>query len=153
MQKDYNERFSYSSGKLYWKTPHSNRLSVGDPAGSIDGRGYLRTNVNGKLTGNHLIIWTMHFGNPTEGLCIDHIDRNKLNNSIENLREITRTQNNLNSDVRLAARGTSYDKTRNKWKAQISIQNRNVTLGRFETELEAHTAYLEAYAELHGNFE
>lgn len=153
MKQEYNERFSYSYGKLYWKTPMSNRLRVGDPAGSIDGRGYLRTNVNGKLIGNHLIIWTMHFGNPNKDLCIDHIDRDKLNNAIENLREVTRTQNNLNSDTRLTARGTSYDKARKKWKAQISVGNKNVPLGRFETEEEAHTAYLEAYEELHNNFE
>jgi len=152
MKDYYNERFSYFDGGLYWKQPQSNRLKAGQLAGSIDGRGYLRTSIDGELIGNHLIIWIMHYGQTTKGLCIDHRDRNKLNNRIENLREITRTQNNLNSDSRLKARGISYDKVRHKWRAQISAENRNITLGRFDTEEEAHTAYREAYDELHGDF-
>lgn len=153
MQEYYNKRFEYRDGVLYWKTPNSNRLKVGDPAGYIDGRGYLRTNFDGSMKANHIIIWTMHFGEPDPELCLDHIDRDKLNNKLENLREITRTQNNLNSDTRILARGTSYDKTRNKWKAQISFENKNTLIGRYDTEQEAHEAYLAVYKELHDNFE
>jgi hypothetical protein len=151
-QAYYNERFSYENGVLYWKVVFSNRLKVGDPAGTIDGRGYLRTNIDGKLIGNHLIIWIMHNGEIPPYLQIDHIDQDKLNNSIDNLRLVTPTQNSLNKKSRTHTTGTYYSKERKKWVAQISLNNKNVNLGRFKTQEEAIEAYQRAYKEIHGNF-
>lgn len=77
---------------------------------------------------------------------IDHIDRDKLNNRIYNLKEATHTQN-VRNQIGL---GYTFDKSRNKWKSQIRISGKTKTIGRYDTEQEAHQAYLNA-KELHHN--
>jgi hypothetical protein len=71
---------------------------------------------------------------------VDHIDRNPLNNSNENLRIVTNQQNTFNT----AARGTTYKARLNKWEAKIAINGKTIYLGVFPTEAEAHQAYLDA---------
>jgi len=71
-------------------------------------------------------------------LLIDHIDRNPLNNSIDNLRPATPQQNSFNTD----AKGCYFD--RGKWNAAIYINRKRIYLGRYTTEEEAHAKYLEA---------
>ncbi len=73
-------------------------------------------------------------------ILIDHIDRNKLNNSIENLRIATPQQNAFNT----AAKGCSFIKKRNKWEAYICLNGKKKHLGSYTTEEEAHAKYLEA---------
>lgn len=72
---------------------------------------------------------------------IDHIDGNKLNNNLENLRIVTNQQNNFN---RPTAKGIWYDKTRNKFKPHLELNGKSIYLGRFDTEEEARQAYLDA---------
>lgn len=137
--KEYlNERFTYLDGELYWKVVYSNRLKVGQLAGDKDGRGYRRVMLVKTHYKMHILIWIMHFGEIPDGLIVDHIDQNISNNRIENLRILTKSQNNLNSDKRT---GITFDKSRNKWRAQTSVNNRTVMLGRFDTEEEALAAY------------
>lgn len=74
----------------------------GKPVGSVlgcgNGEGYLHTRVLGKSILNHKLLWVMHFGRlPRAGLLIDHIDQDKRNNRIENLRESSKQFNGLNS--------------------------------------------------------
>jgi rRNA processing protein Gar1 len=76
--------------------------------------------------------------------CIDHKDGNKLNNKIDNLREVTRQQNQHN---RPTAKG--YIKIKEKFKSQIKINNKTIYLGMFNTEEEARKAYLEAKQKYH----
>jgi hypothetical protein len=85
----------------------------------------------------HLLIWIMHYGDIPENLVVDHIDRDKSNNFIENLRLLTKSQNNRNRDCK----GVSFDKARNKWRAQISINNTTIMLGRYDIESQALAAY------------
>jgi len=75
-------------------------------------------------------------------LIIDHIDRNKLNNSIENLRSLTNQQNLFNT----AAKGCSFNKQSGKWEAYICLNGKKKHLGKYTTEEEAHAKYLEAKA-------
>ena len=72
---------------------------------------------------------------------IDHIDGDRQNNNIENLRIVTNQQNCFN---RTTAKGYSYDKKNKKYQSQISINRKNIHLGCFETEAEARQAYLDA---------
>ena len=73
---------------------------------------------------------------------IDHVDGDKSNNRIENLRIVTNQQNQFN---RKQAKGYSWHKKAKKWRAQIRINGKNNKyLGFFETEEEAREAYLKA---------
>lgn len=114
---------TYESGVL---------LRKGKPCGYVDNCGYLRTCIAGKKYLNHRLIYKMH--NPEfdmgSDLVVDHINRNRLDNRIENLRAVTKAENNRN---RAKARGVSYCKQTGKWKAFLGTK----WLGRYATEQEA----------------
>jgi len=81
-----------------------------------------------------------------EGMQIDHIDGNGLDNTKSNLRIVTIRQNAQN---RHEARSSTYpgvywQKDRGKWHANITINGKTKSLGRFEIEAEAYEAYLKA---------
>lgn len=136
-QEYLHERFTYLDGELYWKVVFSNRLKVGQLAGDIDGTGYRRIMLGKKHYKMHRLIWIMFHGDIPESAYIDHIDQNRSNNKIENLRAVSKSQNNLNT----GRKGVSFDSARNKWRAQTSIDNKTVALGRYDTEQEAIDAY------------
>jgi hypothetical protein len=73
-------------------------------------------------------------------LDIDHIDRNKLNNNIDNLRVGPHQKNTWNTD----AKGCSFHKKSGKWKAYIVVSGKQIHLGYYDTEEEAHAKYLQA---------
>ena len=77
--------------------------------------------------------------------CIDHIDGNKQNNNIENLRVVTNQENQFNTK----AKGYYFNKRRNKWMAYIMVDGKLINLGYYDTEAEARQAYLTAKAKLH----
>ena len=92
----------------------------------------------------HHFAWYMVYGN-TDFEILDHINRNKSDNSIDNLRIVTSQQNHFN----INAKGCSWDKRRNKWQSQIHIDDKTIYVGAFNTEQEAHKAYLEAKKKYH----
>lgn len=138
VSKEYlHERLEYKDGELYWKVVFSNRLKPGQLAGDIDGTGYRRIMFGKKHYKMHRLIWIMFNGDIPDGMVIDHIDQNRKNNLIENLRLASKAQNNLNTN----RVGVSFDSIRRKWRAQTSIGNQTIHLGRFNTREEAEKAY------------
>lgn len=75
---------------------------------------------------------------------IDHIDGNKQNNKLENLRIVSQQQNTYNN---LKSKG--YNKFRNKFEAKINVNKKRIRLGLFDTEEEARQAYLDAKQKYH----
>jgi len=71
---------------------------------------------------------------------IDHIDQNKTNNHIDNLRVVTHQKNSFNTN----AKGCFYHKAYKKWRALIGLNGKRIHLGTYKTEEEAHNAYLKA---------
>lgn len=90
--------------------------------------------LNGKQYKTHRLIFLMFHGYLPK--YIDHIDRNKLNNRIENLRETTKSENALNSE-RSDKGGVSYKKDKKKWRAYVKENGVQKHLGCFLTEKEA----------------
>jgi len=90
--------------------------------------------------------WIMGF--PEKGKYIDHINNNNLDNRKENLRIVTNSDNLKNSKLRIdnktGCKGVSFDKSRNKWSAQIKINYKKIDLGRFASFDEAVKARKEA---------
>lgn len=78
-----------------------------------------------------------------KGMEVDHINHNTLDNRRENLRLCERFQNNGNRGVgrhnKSGLKGVNFD--RNRWKAEISVKNKTVYLGRFKTKEDAGRAY------------
>lgn len=78
---------------------------------------------------------------------IDHIDRNKLNNNVSNLRIVTNQQNQFNKN----AKGYYWAKGKQKYQSEIMLNNKTINLGLFEKEEDARQAYLNA-KEIHHTF-
>lgn len=94
---------------------------------------YIRLSV-GKYTSKHI---RMHreINKTPDGFDTDHINRDKLDNRKENLRTVTRSQNTINVGLRANNKsghiGIYWDKFTNKWRAEIKINYKKITLGRF----------------------
>jgi hypothetical protein len=100
---EYSKYLRYEDGKLYWiakSAPNANRVKIGDEAFRYDEYGYKRITVNKKNTTCHRVVWEMHNGAIPKGMCIDHINRVRDDNRIENLRLVTQSQNALNSKLK-----------------------------------------------------
>jgi len=87
---------------------------------------------------------------------IDHINRNKLDNRLENLRECSKTQNCVNSLVRsdnpYGLKGVTFHKSSGKYAAQSFYNGKRVHIGLFNTPEEAGIAYNNTARELFGEF-
>lgn len=137
--------FTYRDGDLWWRQKTSNRVDTNRPAGNISATdGYRRIGLKGHSYRAHRLIWMHVYGRWPNGE-IDHIDGNRLNNHIENLREVTRHQNGRNlakkSSNTSGHKGVTWSKAAGKWAAQISPNRRNVHLGLFDCPAAASFAY------------
>ncbi len=110
------------------------------------------------LKGNKQKVIYMHrqIMNCPEDLEIDHINHDPLDNQKKNLRICNRSQNNFNLRINKkntsGFKGVSFIKNENTWRVYISLNNRQVHLGRFKTKQEAARAYNQAALELRGAF-
>ena len=146
MKKRLKELFKYENGLLIRIVKTSNNTKVGDVVGtSTDTAGYAIVTIDGASQKVHRMIWIYHNGAIEDKYIIDHKDRNKSNNKIENLRKVTKQENSFNSN----AKGYYYHKKLKKWRAMIGIDGVRKSLGCFETEAEAKVAYQNAKKELH----
>lgn len=153
-QDEIKSLFDYKNGKLVWKIKPNRNIRVGDAAGSMDSRGYLQTKHNGIVYLNHRLIWLMHYGYLPEQ--IDHINGNRMDNRIENLRPATKQQNQHNAkrrvDNRSGVKGVSWLKDSRKWRADIQINGKRHCLGRFDSIENAKEFIMLAREMMHGNF-
>lgn len=116
------------------------------------GISYARNEKNGIITYMHRMIM-----NPEDGMVVDHIDGNGLNNQKSNLRVCTTQQNLWNSRKRSGTtsskyKGVSWHKAKQKWQAQIMANGKAHHLGFFENEEAAAKAYNDAKLIKHGKY-
>ena len=76
---------------------------------------------------------------------IDHIDRNRINNNVDNLRIVSHQHNLWNKEYK----GYCYRPNRNKYFSRIAVNGKQINIGYFKTEEEARKAYLTAKAKYH----
>lgn len=141
---DFNSYYTYEDGYLISKLTKKIMCNYSD-------EGYLRVRINGKEYRGHRVIWEMHNGPIPEGYLIDHINGNKADNTIENLRMCTRQENNVNS-VPKGGAFKGVTRTGNKFRARITYSGVTHSLGTFNTAEEAAEAYNAKSIELHGEF-
>ena len=91
-----------------------------------------------------------------DGMMVDHIDGNPLNNTRSNLRIVTPQQNALNKDTKGIGNnkrmGVTFDKRHNKWLAKIQVDKKEIYLGMYNTEEEAIKAREEAEIKYFGEY-
>ena len=153
--KVLHEQFEYRDGKLLHKIAKArNKIKPGDEAGSISLTGYRYVSINKKLHKTHRIIYFMIHGEMPD--YIDHIDGNKLNNKIENLRKCTKAQNAFNrkppASNKSGHKNVSYYKRGNTWRSYVSVGGKQINGGFFENIEDAVIASTLLRQQYHGEF-
>jgi len=152
-QDELKQVMSYdpSSGVFTWTAPKSPRLKPGAIAGHQEPTGYIGMVIDYRHYRGHRLAWLYVYGSMPCGE-IDHIDGDKSNNRIANLRVVTSKQNKENTRLVAANtsghRGVYWDKSRNKWMARVQHHRKWVFLGRFDSLVEAGNAAKEARCSL-----
>lgn len=139
-----------STGIFTWIEPRQYTTKVGDVAGSIENTGYISIRINKVSYLAHRLAWFYCFEEWPESY-IDHIDRDKTNNALDNLREATAFENSRNRAIN-KNNTSGYPgvyKRGSKWRAEIIIKGIKKYLGTFSTAHEAHLAYTE-FNSIHG---
>lgn len=121
---------------------------------SLNGRYYI-TSINSKFYLCHRIVWCMHYGYWPDG-DIDHINGNKLDNRIENLRFVDRSQNMSNVGMQKNNKsgfiGVFWASRTRKWQAVVAHKKKNIYIGTFDCPVQAAKAYNEAVLKYHGSY-
>ena len=126
----------------------------------IDTHGYYKVNLyKDRISYNkniHILVGESFIPNPFNKKCIDHIDNNKLNNNVNNLRYATIKENSmnrkLNSNTSSNYKGISYNKKNNKWIAYIRINGKLKHLGYFDNIDDAINARVKKAKEVFGEY-
>lgn len=154
---DYNPETGVFTRKAIWRRgklhKRIGRAVAGDVAGAKCDRGYIWIALPGMRVSGHRLAWFLVNGEWPDRE-IDHINMDKGDNRICNLRLATRTQNKQNIQKPLPNNtsgflGVSFDKTKGKYLASIRLNGVQKNLGRFSSPEEAHERYLAAKREYH----
>lgn len=138
------DAFNYDkeTGVITWKPHAKNKNLVGRVAGCVcNSTGYIKIRYAGKLYYAHRLAWLMVYGEFPEHV-IDHIDGNKTNNAISNLRACERQQNSWNGFKRTGSSGfKGVTRHKDRWTARLTINGKNLYLGLFDSPDSAAKAY------------
>jgi len=148
--------FKYEDDKLYRKNKQTKKWSCCNDL-KPEKNGYIRVCVNSRNYSLHRLVYLFHnedwdIHNVSADNEIDHIDINKKNNKIENLRIIDKSGNQRNQEKRKNCssiyRGVCWHKKTNKWQVTIRIDGIHKHLGYFDDENEAGAIYQSAFEEI-----
>lgn len=147
-----HELFSYNDGELTSKVSRGN-IKQGSNIEGTDLGGYKRITVDGINYLKHRIIWKMIKGFDSEFL--DHIDNNRSNNRIENLRVTSKKTNSRKqltpSNNSTGLIGVSLVKASGKYRAMICVNHKDIVIGTFSSKIAAAKAYNKAAIKYHGD--
>ncbi|WP_368897741.1 HNH endonuclease, partial [Morganella morganii] len=147
--------YSPTTGEFAWKVDMTNRVKAGMAAGTVDAFGYVRIVLRNKNYKAHRLAWAVMFGEFPE-LDIDHINGNKSDNRISNLRLATHQENMRNRKMpktnTSGVKGVYWDREKKKWRAGLRFDGKSKNLGYFTDLSVAARAVCKAREELHKNF-
>ena len=129
------------TGKLYWKQRLSNRIKIGDEAGTLNLAGYIQLRINGIIYLAHRIIYVWMKGPIPPGLEVDHRNLVRNENWWDNLRLATKAQQRMNQEMpknnQTGFKGVSFHVPSGKYRARLGRQY----IGLYTTKEEAAAAY------------
>jgi hypothetical protein len=132
-------QYDKDTGYFYWKQ-NRQKVKIGNVAGHNAKNGYCYIMIDGKSYRSHRLVWLYVYGNFPKHQ-IDHINRNKLDNRLENLREASKEINARNKGLRKTNKsgvtGVYWSKTCGKWIAKISALEKSYTIGRYDNFYDA----------------
>lgn len=141
--------FKYADGKLI-RLVDKGSQKAGTVAGTFNNSdNYRQIAVDGKIYREHRLIFLYHYGYLPE--VVDHINQDRIDNRIENLRESDKSRNAVNSDVIISSTGfrgvyKKETKSGSRWVARIKKNYKDIFLGSFLSPEEASEAYIEGKA-------
>lgn len=157
-----HELFEYRDGMLFWKTTTSTKVDrIEQQAGFLTLKGYRALSIGKNATKSvkkqylvHRLIYMMFYGEMPE--ILDHIDGNKLNNKIENLRPANALQNSYNKknyrNNKTGIKGVNFNKQCGKFFARCQVNKKQNWLGFFPNLELAEQAVKAFRAKHHGEF-
>jgi hypothetical protein len=150
-QEQLREVLDYRDGHLYWVLDMcQGRIKAGQRAGCFGG-GYWKIKLFQKCYYAHRLVWLWHYGVLPD--IIDHINQDKLDNSISNLRIASKQQNAVNTRNKTKPTyGTYFNSKARKYVASIGLGRSHLCLGAFDTLPEAKELYDTTAKEWFGEF-
>lgn len=155
---EFKEFITYDpdTGLMYWNKVINNKARSGDLCGSnVDSKGYRRVCFKGKQFRAHRVAWLLYYG-CTPSAQIDHINGNRTDNRICNLRLASNAENSRNAklskDNTSGCSGVTYHKKAKKWAASIMYNRKQIYLGIYENILDAVQVRKEAEVRYFGAF-
>ncbi len=135
--------YNPSTGVFTWNVDVGYKIKTGDVAGTINPRGYRRIIINGKNYAAHRLAWLYAYGYCPEHV-IDHMNGNRADNRLDNIRHVTRSCNSQNrkcSDGTVSGfNGVCFDKRTKRWKSYITVNRNRIHIGRYDSEIDAAIA-------------
>jgi hypothetical protein len=142
--------FDYKDGALTWKQGRKK----GRVAGSLKPTGYTVVEIKNQNIMAHRLVWIMHNGS-IDGQ-VDHINGNRSDNRIENLRLVNQVQNQWNRKISknntIGIKGIRLRKDNNKYEARLCVNKKRIVLGSFDDLELAELVVMEARDKYHGKF-
>lgn len=146
--------YDRETGVFSW-IANRGRAKAGAVAGTIHHKGYSVIQIDGHLYLAHRLAWMYETGDWPQHQ-IDHINGQRRDNRIANLRQATRAENVRNQKRAIhntsGLKGVSWHKIRKKFQANIMFEGKAKHLGLFNCPTAAHFAYCRAAKELHSDF-
>lgn len=156
------ERLDYNpeTGIFVWKAhpnfPTTQVRLVGTRAGSVNNEGYRQIRVNGGRWEEHRLAWLYIHGEMPDNLCIDHINMDRGDNRISNLRLATNGENNQNrapqSNNKLGVKNVSAQTISGNFAVSFHLKGERLYFGTYKTLEEAAAVANRERKRLHGEF-
>lgn len=145
--------YDESTGIFRWAVKKTGRAVGKENAGATRPDGYIVINIDGRAFRAHRLAWLYVNGHWPEQT-IDHINRDKSDNRIANLRLATKAENMANTENRSGKKitGVRFVTHANKYMARLGVNGKTVFLGYFLKEEDAQSAYRNARKYHFGEF-
>lgn len=144
--------YDENTGLFTWKVNmngRSTKCCAGSRAGTKQNTGYVQISIGNVRYSAHRLAWVYIHGSIDQNLIIDHINRVRNDNRIDNLRLVTHSVNNSNRELNKNSvskhSGVIWNKSKSKWQVSIRINGRKFSCGNFSSLENAISARRDAY--------